>query len=107
MSLSLTEKRIAREIFRLKYCCLPYTDNEYTPPTGKEIKEVLNIEGWTYAEAARLLGVSSGKDGRSTTVQKWVAGERKIPYSAWRLLLAYSRIKDMDKNEADVLLGKM
>lgn len=45
-----------------------------------ELKKKLAGLGWSYAEAARQLGVSRG------TISRWVSGERRIPETAVRLM---------------------
>ncbi|MEW6664645.1 MAG: helix-turn-helix domain-containing protein [Thermodesulfobacteriota bacterium] len=45
-----------------------------------ELKERLGGLGWSYAEAARQLGVSRG------TISRWIRGERRIPQTAIRLI---------------------
>ena len=108
MALSVQERNKIRTELRNRCCSRFPHDPEYKEPTGEEIKLVLAISGWTYAEAAKILGVSSGKEGRSTTVQKWVSEQRKIPHSAWRLLLAYSRVREIKASDVhDILEGRV
>lgn len=64
-------------------CRLPFSDQQYEPPTSEEVRQALKHGGLTGAAAGQLLGVG----GR--TVRKWTGGERDIPYSAWRLLLIH------------------
>lgn len=45
-----------------------------------EFKKRIQNFGWSYAEAARRLGVSRG------TISRWVRGERRIPETAIRLI---------------------
>jgi predicted nucleotidyltransferase len=45
-----------------------------------ELKQKLEKLGWSYAEAARQLGVSRG------TITRWIRGERRIPETAIRLI---------------------
>lgn len=45
-----------------------------------EFKKRIQNRGWSYAEAARRLGVSRG------TISRWVKGERRIPETAIRLI---------------------
>ena len=61
---------------------LLYTHPDYTPPTPDEVKALLKDMKLTGKEAAKILGVSSGR-----TIRKWTGGTTKIPYAAWRLLL--------------------
>ena len=67
---------------------LPFADPRYQDPTGDEVREALRRAGLTGAAAGELLGVS----GR--TIRKWIGEERKIPYSAWRLLLMLTGLVD-------------
>ena len=62
-------------------CRLPFADPSYEPPEPDDIRAILREAGLTGSQVGRLVGV----DGR--TVRKWTGGERRIPYSAWRLLL--------------------
>jgi ribosomal protein S28E/S33 len=55
----------------------------WASPTGAEIQEVVRRTGMSGREAARFLGLSDG-DGRQ--IRRWVAGDARIPYSAWALL---------------------
>jgi transcriptional regulator with XRE-family HTH domain len=50
-----------------------------------ELKKRLRGLGWSYAEAARQLGVSRG------TISRWISGERRIPETAVRLIDILSR----------------
>lgn len=59
---------------------LRYSDG-WLPPTSDEIREVKTMTGKSGAVLAAMLGV----DGR--TIRKWIGGETKIPYSAWRILI--------------------
>lgn len=111
-------KRLKRQVsqfakeFRRHSCCLPSAHYDYVPPTSDEIKAVLKFAGWSYADAAKLLGVSYNSKGGSTTVQKWCTDEsssehRKIPSAAWRLLLIYAAIVNVKaEEEFDILSGK-
>jgi predicted nucleotidyltransferase len=45
-----------------------------------EFKKRVKSLGWSYAEAARRLGVSRG------TISRWIKGERRIPETAVRLI---------------------
>lgn len=72
---------------------LDISDDRYLAPTGDQVKEVISIimsMGYNKPSIARLLGVSPTKN---RTLDRWTKedGESsKIPYAAWRLLLAYS-----------------
>lgn len=67
--------------------CQPYESDTYTPPTPDQMRAVLSHrDHWTGSIAGKKLGV----DAR--TIRKWIGGETKIPYAAWRLLLALKGI---------------
>lgn len=51
----------------------------YRPPTPEEIRQ--EFKGFPGARLANMLDVSP------RTVRKWIGGESKITYSAWRLFL--------------------
>lgn len=62
-------------------CRLPFTDPHFCEPGPDDFRALLQQTGLTGARAGELVGV----DGR--TIRRYVGGERKIPYSVWRLLL--------------------
>lgn len=72
---------------------LPIFDPSYTPPTGEQVKAVVNQimeQGYSKAEISRYVGVS---DIKNRTVLRWEKGGDAasiIPYGAWRLLIAYA-----------------
>ncbi|GAW47596.1 transcriptional regulator [Vibrio sp. 1733] len=53
---------------------------QWSRPTGEEIREVLRLAGLTGSQAAKKLGL--GPSG-SRTVRRWTGEESNIPYSAW------------------------
>lgn len=63
-------------------------DPRYEPPTLEEFNEVVQ-----HLEAAHSLGVVSKMLGiyksndPNKTIKRWMNGESRIPYAAWRLLL--------------------
>jgi hypothetical protein len=63
-------------------CLRPARDN-WQPPTGEEVREVLKLAGMTGGQAAKFLGLGGGGD---RTVRRWVGEETFIPYAAWALL---------------------
>lgn len=74
--------------FLRKPCCQPYLQKGYCHPTPDDVKSLLSFTEWKPSFIAELLGVGE------STLRKWTAHEessahRKIPYSAWRLLLGY------------------
>lgn len=62
-------------------CLRPAED--WTQPTGEEIREVLRLAGLTGGKAARSLGLGAKGD---RTVRRWIGEESQIPYAAWSLL---------------------
>lgn len=52
----------------------------YRTPTPEELRD--HFEGRPQREIAKIIGA---KDSR--TIRKWIAGDRQIPYSSWRLFL--------------------
>ena len=56
-------------------------DQGWIPPNTDELREAKRKSAKTGAELGTMFGV----DGR--TIRKWIGGERKIPYAAWRLWL--------------------
>lgn len=71
----------------LRHC----SDNRFEHPTASEVKELRKLCNLTQIDVAKIVGVSYTKRG-SSTVAKWETCEikqdhRRIPYSAWRLLL--------------------
>lgn len=73
---------------------LEYSDPNYRPPNGDEIREATRIAGLPASQAAQLLGVTTAR-----TIRKWIGGERDIPYSAWRLLLIYAGLVSAPSKE--------
>lgn len=53
---------------------------QWSRPTGEEIREVLRLAALTGSQAAKKLGL--GPSG-SRTVRRWTGEESNIPYSAW------------------------
>lgn len=81
---------------------LPYGQG-WESPTPDEVRELIVYAGQvtgkdklTGSEVARLTGI---KDGR--TIRKWTApreakNHTPIPYAAWRLLLLYAGLVDLE-----------
>ena len=95
--------------FKKRPCSLNGVDEKYQHPTSKDLRDLITIMGWSYGDVAKLVGVSMTSKGSSATVQRWCSSEsssdyRKIPYSAWRLLLSYSNVRAANKIEAEELL---
>lgn len=65
-------------------CLRPAYDN-WEQPTGPELREVIRRTAMTHSQISSFLGLSNaGGGGRQ--IRRWIAGEAKIPYSAWALL---------------------
>jgi predicted nucleotidyltransferase len=62
-----------------------------------ELKQKLQRLGWSYAEAARQLGVSRG------TVTRWIRGERRIPETAIRLMDILGQSRPLESRGPAVL----
>ena len=59
---------------------------DWQPPTGAEVRELLKVAKLTSSTAGRLVGVPGGK------VRKWAGDDGSMPYAMWRLLLIYARL---------------
>jgi len=79
--------------FKLKPCARDIIDPLFVRPTPQEVKELRLIMGFSQSDIAVLAGVSYSVKGASA-VRKWETKEgkeaRKIPLSAWRLMLIKS-----------------
>lgn len=109
LQMKLTPKQIIK--FSSRGCCEVKSSLKYVPPTSHDVRELITLCNWSYADVARLVGVSYNLKGSSPTVQRWCVEEssrdhRKIPYSAWRLLLAYSQIVAVNRIEAYKIIGE-
>lgn len=62
--------------------CLKPAD-KWVRPTGKEVREVLRLAGFTGGVAAAELGLGPNGD---RTIRRWVSEETDIPYAAWAIL---------------------
>ncbi|MBU2708746.1 hypothetical protein KCM76_22325 [Zooshikella marina] len=94
------------QAFKNRPCCLPFSDENYLSPTAAEVGQLIKLAGWSQRQTAILVGVSWSKKG-STTVRKWKTPEgndehRKIPYSAWRLLLIYAGVVDVTSDLTNI-----
>lgn len=97
--------------FQQKACCKYKEHVDYLAPNSNDIRELIELMNWTYADVARLVGVAYTSKGSSPTVQRWCANEeskdhRKIPYSAWRLLLVYAGFVDKVASERKAILNR-
>ncbi|BCO21123.1 hypothetical protein KUC3_39800 [Alteromonas sp. KC3] len=95
--------------FKKRPCVRHNLDEFYQPPSSKDLRDLISIMHWNYADVAKLVGVSLTSKGSSATVQRWCSPEssgdyRKIPFSAWRLLLAYADIIAVSSRQAQELL---
>lgn len=73
-------------IKRIRSDCLrPAQD--WDRPTGEEIREVLQLAGFTGDMAAKALGLGAKGD---RTVRRWISEDSAIPYAAWALLCNFA-----------------
>ena len=61
-------------------CLQPYSE-AWPRPNGEEVREVLRRAGLSGAKAARLVGVTDGRQ-----VRRWTSEEAEISYAAWAIL---------------------
>lgn len=61
---------------------------DWQPPTGAEVRELLKVAQLSSSTAGRLVGVPGGK------VRKWAGDDGSMPYAVWRLLLIYARLAE-------------
>lgn len=78
-------------------------DSGFEQPTAQDVKALRSLCGWSQNDVAKLVGVNFNPSKGSTTVRKWETPEnkpehRKIPYSAWRLMLIYAGIVCVEVN---------
>ncbi|MBC6985626.1 MULTISPECIES: hypothetical protein [Alteromonas] len=99
--------------FAKRKCCLVKEHPDHESPTSKDVKDLLYLNNWTYADAAKLTGVAVTAKGSSPTVQRWCTKEsssdhRDIPYSAWLVLLTYSSLVICNMKQANKIInGKL
>jgi len=89
------------EEFKEQPFCLPRTDERYIHPEPKDVATLLKLAGWSQNDAAKLVGVSHDVKRGSSTIRKWKSDKakkeyREIPYSAWRLMLLYAGVVQVD-----------
>ncbi len=60
---------------------------DWTQPTGEEVREVLRLAALTGGKAAKVLGLGPKGD---RTIRRWVGEDTPIPYTAWALLCDYA-----------------
>jgi len=63
-------------------------DQKYVEPTPDEIKFVIEHLAKAHSKAvvSKMLGLKTSNDP-TRVINRWMKGEAKIPYAAWRLLL--------------------
>ncbi len=66
---------------------LAFTDDCYTHPTAADVRALKALSGLTGRELCLLAGVEDSRTWRRWSQGEGEQGARKIPYSAWRLLL--------------------
>ena len=85
--------------FKQRACALPSWAPGYQAPGPEDVRDLLNLAGWSQVQTARLAGVSYKTGRGSTTLRKWKAPRdkkeyRPIAYGTWRLLLIYAGVVD-------------
>ena len=93
------------EALKNRPCVLPYSHENYRPPTPIEVKALVKLAGWSQNDAAKLVGVSYNPKKGSTTIRKWQAKVdspeyREISYAAWRHLLACAGVVTIEEDVA-------
>lgn len=66
-------------------CLRPAED--WTQPSGEEVRAVLHLAGFTGGKAAKALGLGAKGD---RTVRRWIGEDSPIPYAAWALLCHFA-----------------
>lgn len=64
-----------------KETLMPYGP-DWEQPTAEEIREIIKVLGMSGSQISVFLGL---QDSRS--VRRWCSDNKKIPYSAWALLV--------------------
>lgn len=82
--------------FKNKSCSKDIDDPDFVRPTSQDVRDLRAIMGFSQVDLAVLTGASYNEKG-STTIRKWETLEgnkeaRKIPLSAWRLMLIKSGV---------------
>jgi hypothetical protein len=94
------------DAFKNRPCALPFDHPDYQPPEPYEVAALTELVGWSQVRTANLVGVKSDPKKGSTTVRKWKTEHgderRQIPYAAWRLMLLYAGIVQVDDVEMSV-----
>ena len=79
--------RIEHPNIRLE--CLKPAEN-WTKPSGDEVREALRLAGFSGSKAAKALGLGAKGD---RTVRRWTGEDSQIPYAAWALLCDFAGIE--------------
>lgn len=87
--------------FKSRACCLKWTDEGYQHPEPKDVAELIQLTGWSQNDVAKIVGVNFDAKRGSSTIRKWKTQKSKddhrpIPYSAWRLMLLYAKVVNVD-----------
>ena len=90
----------------IRASCFRAFNDDWTQPTPREVRDLINKLGMTGAEVANFVGAKSSRN-----IRKWQADDTqleqssaKISYSAWRLLAErYVRIETGKKKCVDLL----
>ncbi len=102
-------KKARLDSFRAKNCIRPNNDDLFEHPHALDIKELIEIAGWSHKEVAGICGVTFDEKKGSSTVRKWCSTSdkesRSIPYAAWRLLLLKANLISLN-DEAGVARNK-
>lgn len=72
--------KIASDDSEIPVSWLEFSDERFDLPSPEEIRET--FKPFTGSQVARMLGIQDAR-----TIRKWIGGESKIPYAAWRLWL--------------------
>lgn len=88
---------LSRDELKASPSVLPCESGKYRPPTPLEIRSLIRFMGWEHNDVAKMLGVSYDDKKGSSTVRKWLANDREMTYSSWRLLLILSGVVNVDR----------
>jgi transcriptional regulator with XRE-family HTH domain len=109
LPMTTSKKKMLFDSFSAKNCIKPNNDPTFEYPIFMDIKELIEIAGWSQREVAEICGVTFDEKKGSSTVRKWCSASEKenrtIPYTAWRLLLLKSNLISLN-DEAGVTLNK-
>ena len=71
----------------IRPACFNRIDQGWECPSPDEIRAYLTEQDLTERAAARLMGIEGTDANAARLVRRYKAGERPIPYHAWRLLV--------------------